>query len=82
MLASFPYSGLNWPQPFRWVLGDRVQLQQVLMSLMINGIDAIKAVDGANSWCPAIREWVCCPCSWRTRYSRRSFDEASGAGSV
>jgi phosphoglycerate-specific signal transduction histidine kinase len=31
------------------VLGDRVQLQQVLMSLMINGIDEMKALDGANS---------------------------------
>jgi PAS domain S-box-containing protein len=28
------------------IAGDRVQLQQVLMNLMINGIDAMKAVDG------------------------------------
>jgi signal transduction histidine kinase len=30
------------------VPGDRVQLQQVLMNLMINGIDAVKDVDGAR----------------------------------
>ena len=30
------------------VMADRVQLQQVLMNLMINGIDAIKDVDGAH----------------------------------
>ena len=30
------------------VVGDRVQLQQVLMNLMINGIDALKDVDGAR----------------------------------
>jgi signal transduction histidine kinase len=28
------------------VMGDRVQLQQVLMNLMMNGIDAMKVVDG------------------------------------
>jgi signal transduction histidine kinase len=30
------------------VAADRVQLQQVLMNLMINGIDAMKEVDGAR----------------------------------
>jgi PAS domain S-box-containing protein len=30
------------------VMGDRVQLQQVVMNLMINGIDAMKNVDGTR----------------------------------
>jgi PAS domain S-box-containing protein len=30
------------------VMADRVQLQQVLMNLMLNGIDAMKGVDGAR----------------------------------
>jgi C4-dicarboxylate-specific signal transduction histidine kinase len=30
------------------VMGDRVQLQQVLMSLMMNSIDAMKNVDGTR----------------------------------
>ncbi len=32
----------------RQVMGDRVQLQQVLMNLMINSIDATKSVDGTR----------------------------------
>jgi PAS domain S-box-containing protein len=34
----------NLPQ----VMGDRVQLQQVVMNLMMNGIDAMKEVDGTR----------------------------------
>ena len=30
------------------IMGDRVQLQQLIMNLMINGIDAKKGVDGAR----------------------------------
>jgi C4-dicarboxylate-specific signal transduction histidine kinase len=30
------------------IMADRVQLQQVLMNLMINGIDAMKSVDGTR----------------------------------
>jgi NO-binding membrane sensor protein with MHYT domain/signal transduction histidine kinase len=31
-----------------WVMGDRVQLQQVMMNLMMNGTDAMKDVDGTR----------------------------------
>jgi C4-dicarboxylate-specific signal transduction histidine kinase len=29
-----------------WIVGDRVQLQQVLMNLMVNGLEAMKTTDG------------------------------------
>jgi C4-dicarboxylate-specific signal transduction histidine kinase len=31
-----------------WVMGDRVQMQQVLMNLIMNGIDAMKEAEGAR----------------------------------
>jgi len=34
------------PEGLPQIMGDRVQLQQVLMNLMINGIEAMKDVDG------------------------------------
>ena len=37
------------------VMGDRVQLQQVIMNLMTNGIDAMKAVDGTRELAIASR---------------------------
>jgi signal transduction histidine kinase len=36
------------PADLPQVLGDRVQLQQVMMNLMINGIDAMKNVKGTR----------------------------------
>jgi PAS domain S-box-containing protein len=32
-----------------WVLGDRVQLQQVMMNLIVNSIDALKDVEGERT---------------------------------
>jgi len=37
------------------VLGDRVQLQQVMMNLIVNGIDAMKDVDGTRELAIASR---------------------------
>src|SRR5258708_14887826 len=36
------------PEDLPQVLGDRVQLQQVLMNLIMNSIDAMKDVDGTR----------------------------------
>jgi signal transduction histidine kinase len=36
------------PADLPQIMGDRVQLQQVLMNLMMNGIDAMKDVDGTR----------------------------------
>jgi len=38
------------------VMGDRVELQQVLMNLMMNGIDAMKEVDGPRNSLSSRRE--------------------------
>jgi C4-dicarboxylate-specific signal transduction histidine kinase len=38
----------NLAGDLRHVMGDRVQLQQVLMNLMINGIEAMREVDGTR----------------------------------
>jgi signal transduction histidine kinase len=38
----------NLAGDLRQVMGDRVQLQQVLMNLMINGIEAMREVDGTR----------------------------------
>ncbi len=65
-------------------MGDRVQLQQVMMNLIMNSIDAMKNVDGSGNspsvrarktrtfWCPsAIPAWAC-PGNRRIRFSMRS----------
>jgi C4-dicarboxylate-specific signal transduction histidine kinase len=68
------------------VRGDRVQLQQVMMNLMMNSIDAMKDADGtrelaitshrtetSNLWCvSAIPAWGC-PRSRQTRSSTPSL---------
>ena len=73
------------------VMGDRVQLQQVMMNLMLNGIDAMKDVDGTREL--AIKSQraeneqilvtvsdtgvVGCSRSRRTRSTRRSLPTPS-----
>ncbi len=55
------------------VMGDRVQLQQVMMNLMVNGIDAMRDVEGAREL--AIKSQRAdrgCPRSRRTRSSTPS----------
>ena len=39
---------MNLAEDLPQVLGDRVQLQQVMMNLIMNGIDAMKSVNGAR----------------------------------
>jgi len=66
-----------------------VQLQQVMMNLMMNSIDAMKDVDGArelaikshrtetsNSWYVSATSGVGCPRSRRTNLPRLLFHEA------
>jgi signal transduction histidine kinase len=36
------------PQDIPRIMGDRVQLQQVMMNLIVNGIEAMKDVDGTR----------------------------------
>jgi len=68
------------------VMGDRVQLQQVLMNLMINGIEAMKDVDGTHELairsqltetrklsCPSLTAAWGCPLSRRNRSSMPSL---------
>ncbi|MFZ0522871.1 MAG: hypothetical protein WAL95_17725 [Candidatus Acidiferrales bacterium] len=45
------------------VMGDRVQLQQVMMNLMMNSIDAMKDVDGARELLIQSRRTEKRPCS-------------------
>jgi C4-dicarboxylate-specific signal transduction histidine kinase len=75
------YSISVWTKPaadLSQVMGDRVQLQQVMMNLIMNSIDAMKDVDGRASspssrserqtsklWCPsAIPAWGCPRSRW------------------
>ena len=38
-------AALNWPTTFPWSVGDRVQLQQVILNLLRNASDAMSGVD-------------------------------------
>jgi phosphoglycerate-specific signal transduction histidine kinase len=58
------------------VLGNRAQLQQ-LMSLMINGIDAMKAVDGARQ--PAVKPEIA---GIHRRFESGSAPRAAGGPDV
>jgi len=71
------------------VMGDRVQLQQVFMNLMINGIDAMKDMDGTREltikaqraendqpWYRSAIPGLGCPRSRRTRSSTRSLPQS------